>query len=240
MTSWSDVGIVLSSEKRIGKFSYVDIFTEHHGVVRGMCGTDGLVPIFSNVSVDWINRVEGAIGFWKILNSNQEWFHYPNLEIRLLVLQSIRFLLLKALPFKMNYSELFDFVNYILQCNNSHDVCDILYQYACFEFLLLKSTGYGFDLNICSACGKQEKIEYISAVTGNGFAEKCCDPSKERFFKVPSIWHRWIIANSVLPSPEITTDSIRSSISVTSFFVEKNITMCKNIFNCLLRTYING
>ncbi|MDR1234080.1 MAG: DNA repair protein RecO [Holosporales bacterium] len=185
MISWSDTGIVISVRNRWKEHNIVNIFTEKHGSIHAIYNRGNPISSFSNVCLDWNGKSESTMGFWRIKDVQQNWMRSADFEIHVNVCQSVCFILNRTLPSGIPYPELFDLVQYI--SNDLHNLTKIeaLKLYAYFEFILLKVTGFGFDLRICGICNQREPIDYISCKTGCGISGRCSSNTTDLFPNSP-------------------------------------------------------
>ena len=188
---WIDTGIVLSSKKHSEEYLIVDIFTKNRGRFSGMYknGKNKFLSQTSVVCVEMHTKNNNDFGFWKIKSEKQNWvFSMKNNRI-LFIYQSIRFILNKTLPHSMSNLSVFLLTEHLFEelKNVSDDEALILYAY--FEFMLINSIGYGFDLNQCSVCGKKENITHISKKTGQTASKTCFEKIFEKnSAKIPDCW----------------------------------------------------
>ncbi|MDR1288841.1 MAG: DNA repair protein RecO C-terminal domain-containing protein [Holosporales bacterium] len=215
MISWSDTGIVVTTTKRQEKYQAVEIFTKDHGMVRALCDSTIRICGFSWVSVDWRGRNSCENGFWRIQDIHQP--IAPN-SIHSVIGQRVCYLLHISLPYGDGASELFEYIEHMSREMRDCSSLEALNMYAYFEFLLLKSTGYGFDLKTCGVCGNVEKIEYISRDSGRGISRECRGITRDRLFRVPEVWENWSNLEPILSDLK----TILLSISITNYFIEKS------------------
>ncbi|MDR2598528.1 MAG: DNA repair protein RecO [Holosporales bacterium] len=214
MISWSDTGIVITSVKKQEKYQAIEIFTENHGLVRALCDAAVRMCCFSLVSIDWNGRNLYEPGFWRIQDMRQS---LAKDTLPSVIIQRVCYLLHRVLPYGDRAPELFAYVRHISGKISNCSSLEALNFYAYFEFLLLKTTGYGFDLSVCGICGCQEKIEYISRISGRGISRKCHQFSAEKVFKVPDVWKAWDKDGYCPTDLEITLNSI----AITGHFIRK-------------------
>ncbi|MDR1034479.1 MAG: DNA repair protein RecO C-terminal domain-containing protein [Holosporales bacterium] len=218
MISWSGNGVIVQIAKKLEKYSTVDIFTEHHGLIRSICNTGVRAVGLSRVVVEWKGRNDGDMGFWHIQDLRHNFVtNTVESESQSFIGQRICFLLSRVLPYGVSYPELFTYVANMSEILFKSPYLIALNLYAYFEFLLLKSAGFGFDVKVCSVCGHPAKIEYISSNTGGGIGPKCRLTTKERIIQVPKAWYYW----EEFDLRTVPREMIRSSLSVSSYFMKK-------------------
>ena len=226
---WSDFGIVISSRRYGEKYKIVDVFTKTHGRSSGLIQNSNKnnLSIFSNVYVTWSSKSNGSLGFWKIQNEKQNWTYVLNKKESLLIFQSICFILDKVLPYGVVNEAIFNFINFLASEIYRFTKLEALNLYAYFEFILLNSVGYGFDIEKCAICGKKEDVHFLSPKTGHGASNNCvASVYSNKLFEIPKSWNDW----NKNDFSYIDKDNIKNSLYITGYFIEQNIIQTDNYF----------
>ncbi|MDR0640679.1 MAG: DNA repair protein RecO [Holosporales bacterium] len=216
MISWSDTGIVISVRNGWKAHSIVSIFTENHGSIPAICNHRNPISPFSNVCLDWRGKNETDLGFWRINDVRQNWVHCADFQLHVNVCREICLLLNETLPTGIPHPALFHLVHHIANDLHSLSKIEALKTYAYFEFLLLKVTGFGFDLRTCGVCNRCEPIEFISSKTGYGISNKCATNTTDQMFRIPRIWKEW-------EAHTLDQNEINQSLTITNFFIRKHL-----------------
>lgn len=232
---WSDSGIVLSNRKHGENLKIVSIFTKEHGRVAAMSKiiNRNAFSLLSNVTVELIKQNSSDdIGFWLKKYEKQNWIYIFNIEICLLICQSICLILDKILPPGVKFIKLFCFLEFLLKYINTLSEKELLILYAYFEFIVLEESGFGFDLNCCSICHKKEKTEFISPKTGRTASKQCCFLHINKLFRVPEVWHFWGNNSGfdAVMQCDIGEKDLYASLEITWYFLRKNILDFPNYF----------
>ncbi|MDR1476331.1 MAG: DNA repair protein RecO C-terminal domain-containing protein [Holosporales bacterium] len=222
MISWIDIGIVLSICNKREKYKIANIFTKDRGAIMAMIEINSSITSFSTVNIEWRGKSDGALGFWRIIDLSQNWLNLIKLPTHTFICQRVCSILSKILPPGVKFSELFEYVQRLAKEIHTRSTQEAMRLYACFEFLLLKASGYGFDLQICGVCGQRELIEFISPKTGQGISSRCAGRNSTRLFEVPDIWRIWD-NNGVYEFESCLIEFAHSSIAITNYFIEKHL-----------------
>lgn len=225
---FSDSGIVLSSRKFKEDLKIVSILTKGHGRVVGLTKVlkRNSFSSLSIVDVEMRKKdTQQSLGFWFKKQEKQNWSLCFQSRIFLLVCQSVCLTLDKVLPIGAHFPLIFNFFYNFLQ-NFKED--EAITAYAFFEFLLLKESGFGFDLNTCSICGKPEKVKYLFPDTGRTAESKCYSPSSTHLFEIPEIWFTWEKGDQDFRRYQ--KEEVLNSLSITKHFISKNLPPFSNCF----------
>jgi hypothetical protein len=231
---WSDTGIVLSHRKYGENYKLVSILTQDHGRTLGLSRifNRNSFSLFSQVSVDLLKKNSSdSLGFWSKKNEKQNWIQVFKSEIHIVVCQSICLMLDKTLPQGLVYSNIFKFLMFLLEDIGSLSQKDISILYAYFEFLLLKETGFGFDL--------KADVYFISPPTGVTISKNLGLAHQSKLFKIPEFWHSWNIVDQYtkLISNEISNIELLDSLKITWCFINKNVLEIQNPFRNTILKY---
>ncbi len=227
---WSDSGIVLSNRKYGENYKIVTILTKEHGKISALSNiiSRNTFSLLSNVIVDLFSKKNDSLGFWKKKNEKQNWVYIFNSQTHLLVCQSICYICDKILPQGVKHLGIFNFLTFLVNQIGSISEHDAIKLYAYFEFLFLKESGFGFETEVCSICGKKENIHFISPKTGRTASKECLTTtynSKHSLFEMPTVWKIWDKVQSYreILGVEMGKDQLKNSMNITLHFINQNI-----------------
>ena len=218
MNSFSDIGFVISGRKHGEKYKIVEILTKSHGRFAALTSdSKNGFSLFSKVEVEWSSKSRDLMGFWKAKSEKQNWIYALNSQNKMTIIQSICYLLHRALPERVPYEKLFEILDTMFQKLKTYSDRELLKIYAYLEFVLLKTVGFGFDFKICGICNKPEKLSYIIKENGISASESCVSFDPTKHFKIPEVWYAWNREHFEL------NQEIQNSLQVTLYFIRKNI-----------------
>ncbi|MDR2075124.1 MAG: recombination protein O N-terminal domain-containing protein, partial [Holosporales bacterium] len=224
---WSDTGVVLSSQKYGENYKMVSILTENHGKVLGLSRilNRNSFSLLSNVSVDMFKKNSSYnLGFWTKKHERQNWIYIFGSELHIMFCQSICLMLDKTLPQGVLYTNIFNFLTFLTKNLNDLSEEDIYVLHIYFEFLLLKETGFGFDI--------RHDVHFISPKTGRTVSENMGFSHKDKLFEMPKIWHKWNTIGEYreVLDAEICNIELLNSLKISWYFINKNICIIQNSF----------
>jgi DNA repair protein RecO (recombination protein O) len=234
MVRWTDTGVVLSLARKGERYQIANIFTEEHGRMPGMIhlSHNSKMAIFSKVGVEYNSKTEYSIGFWRKESEKQRWIYLMNSQIHLLICQSVCHILNRVLPAGFQYKSLFRFIDDMSCGLCGLSVDESLSLYAYFEFLLLNTIGFGFDVGNCDTCGQVEAISYISRSTCGCVSNRSPHAvGVDDLLKIPNCWSNW-----TAPSTETTVTSgismsdLECSLEITGLFLREHAGVRENHF----------
>lgn len=181
---WQDEGIVISAKAWAEKYLLVTLFTNANGVQKGLLRqTKALshLQVGTIVHCTWKARLSDHLGTFSIEVIDIPFVRLFSMPAHLLFLRATSSLLESTLPERHPYNTLYqDFLRMMksLHVPSFH----IYYEYAHFEFLLLKELGFGFDFSKCVLCNQEKDIYYVSPKTGRGACKACGDVHASKLF----------------------------------------------------------
>lgn len=214
---FEDTGIILSAKKFSDSGLLLCIFSENHGLIKGIC--KGQKKNLSNaqqgnlVNFTWRGRLEEHLGTLNIeLEKAYPLLHFANYT-KIMAISSTCSLLEAILQEKEPMQEFYyDIIGFLegLRDNNW------LKNYAFFELNYLTKNGFGFDFSRCSVSEltNAEELHYISPKTGAVVSREVGEPYKDKLFTIPKFFKN----NNY--EPEI--QEILEALKLTRFFIIKN------------------
>jgi DNA repair protein RecO (recombination protein O) len=212
---WIDQGIIIDRKSKGEKSFIISIFTEHHGKHLGLGRSQKNNLTFepgSYVNCKWRARLEDHLGNFT-LDLIKPYGAYALLDpLNLCVVGSLTSLLHLILPERHPYPELFLCVNSLLK---AIDHPHFIKMYIEFELMLLKSLGYGLDLEKCALTGTTEDLAYISPKTGRVACAEAGKPYASQLFKMPHYFKS-------VPKEDIKPSDYEEMLAITGHFLRKH------------------
>jgi DNA repair protein RecO (recombination protein O) len=187
------------------------------------------MEVFSKVEVGYTSRTESSLGFWKKFHEEQRWIYLLNSPERLLLCQSVCYVLSRVLPQNFQYQSLFRFVDEMSRRLPGLATNAALGLYAHFEFLLLNTIGFGFDLKRCGVCGQFEEVSYVSRGTCHCVSRQCASSLRDdELLAIPNCWRKW--ASVPLMVYDLQPEDLRTSLEITELFLREHVGVEQNYF----------
>jgi len=212
---FEDKGIIISNQKFSDSGILLTIFSENHGVIKGLC--KGQKKNITNsqignlVSFSKQSRLEEHLGKINISLERAYSLVYFSDYLKILAISSACSLSHSILQEKEVMNELYqDFIFYLenLKFKNW------LKYYSLFELDLLTKTGFGFDFTRCSVSEVLNDTYYISPKTGSVVGKQVGEPYKEKLFQIPEFLKT--------REKEPNQHEILNAIEITRYFINKN------------------
>lgn len=221
--NWQDKGIVLSAKPWAEKYLMVTVLTQNNGVNKGLVRqtkTLSHIQPGTIVTASWKARLAEHLGTFTLDSEDVPFVRLMHLPRHLLLLKTITSILEYTLAERHPYPELFTEANRIL--NSLHlPSFALYYEYAHFEFLLIKELGFGIDLCRCALCQLEKPIHYISPKTGKGACLDCGKMHASRVFSFNApLFH-------AMNLDQLTQSHYREAFLITTHFLSNHICVHK-------------
>ena len=166
MNNWEDIGIVVTSKPFGERYKIVSILTLNHGLSNAIANLNNIDKFtsFAKVRIRHMNRVNHSIGFWKLVKQDTTCINIINTRNRILVCQSICFVLNKFLPQSVSHKDIYEFVDNFISDFVMFSDSEILLLYVYFELFLISKVGFKIqELNIAITQNMNDIKEIISS-----------------------------------------------------------------------------
>lgn len=216
---WTDRGIVLSARKHGENAVILSLLTEGHGrhmgLVRGGTGrrARGLYEPGNLLDAHWRARLEDHLGSYACELSHAHAAYLLDDPLRLAGLSSLCAIIETALPEREAHAALYrDTLAMIEQFGDAR----WLECYVHFEIALLREMGFGLDLTMCAATGRNDQLIYVSPRSGSAVSASAGEPYRDKLLPLPSFL--------VEPMEEaVPVAQILDGLRMTGYFLDRNI-----------------
>ena len=212
----NDHGIIVSKRYYSESSVIVSIFSESHGIVRGLIKgalkskTKHTLQLGNLVKFNKRSRLQEHLGYINIELLKSNLLNIMNSKIKLLITNTICLylsdFLQENIPLKSFYSCT---AKVLLEKINK----DYYKYYILWELQLLANIGFGLDLQKCAVTNSTTNLYYISPKTGKVVTKEVGDPYKDKLFKVPDF-----IINDNLT---YTMKDIYDMLNITQYFLNR-------------------
>lgn len=186
---WRDEGMVLSVRKHGETSVIAEVFTSAHGrhagVIRGGVSRK-LRPVLqpgSQVQVDWSARLESHLGTFRVEPLRSRTAQVLDDRRALEGLNSVCALAGLCLGEREPVPGIYALTLNLVDRIGEGDLW--LADYARWEAVLLRDLGFGLDLDVCAATGRDEDLIYVSPNTGRAVSREAGAPWADRLLPLP-------------------------------------------------------
>ena len=216
---WSAAGIVLSAVPYGEGDALAAVFTEDHGVYRGLAkgglsrARAGVWQAGNLVELRWVARLADQLGSFSgelVHPSAALAMHDP---LRLAVLSAACAVAEGALPEREPQTRVFAGLLHLIV--HLGDGLSGVAPLAAWELGLLAELGYGLDLSACAVTGGRDGLAYVSPKSGRAVSEAGAGEWRDRLLRLPSFLH----GGDAAPEPEDLLHGLR----LTGHFLARNV-----------------
>ena len=215
---WTDDGIVLSAKKHGETSAIVTLLTPGHGrhlgLVRGGAGkrARGLLQPGNLLNARWQARLSEHLGTFRC--ELTEAFASPVLRDRLKLagLSAACAMADGALPERQPHRPVFEGLLALIRGLDDEDWPSA---YVKWELGLLAELGFGLDLSVCAATGRNDQLVYVSPKTGRAVSLAAAEPYKKSLLTLPDFLLR--------PGAAGPPEDVIQGLKLTGYFLEKNV-----------------
>ncbi len=186
---WSAAGIVLSALPYGEGDALAAVFTEDHGVHRGLArgglsrARGGVWQAGNLVEARWVARLSDQLGSFSaelVHPSAALAMHDP---VRLGVLSAACAVAEGALPEREPQPRLFRGLLHLIVhlADGQSGVAPL----TLWELALLADLGYGLDLSACAVTGTLDQLTYVSPRSGRAVSEAAAEAWRDRLLRLP-------------------------------------------------------
>lgn len=210
-----DEGIVISTIKYTDTKKIFRIFTANHGLLS-------FITSINNKNNNIVHPGNVLYIQWR---ESQKQLLYASCEVKFSIIAH----------FINNYEKIIlintilELINAIMYEKNTHnkylydalidvftskiDYINLLLKYCYFEFLLLKDSGYGLQLDRCVVTGTKENLTYVSPKSGNAVCKEAGEKYKDKLLPYPKVFQ----------SREATNENISIALKILRYFINKHL-----------------
>ena len=215
---WSAAGIVLSAAPYGEGDALAAVFTEAHGVFRGLArgglsrARASLWQAGNLIEARWVARLSDQLGSFSaelVHPSAALAMHDP---VRLAVLCAACAVAEGALPEREPQPRIFGGLLHLIV--HLPDGLSGVAPLTLWEMALLADLGYGLDLSACAATGAVDMLTYVSPKSGRAISEAAAEAWRDRLLRLPPFLH-----GGGSPNMHDLTDALK----LTGHFLAKNV-----------------
>jgi DNA repair protein RecO (recombination protein O) len=216
---WTDRGIVLSARKHGENAVILSLLTEAHGrhmgLVRG--GTSrkvrGLYEPGNVLDAHWRARLEDHLGSFSCELAHAHAAYLLDDPLRLAGLSSLCAVIETALPEREAHAALYrDVLTLIEHLSDVH----WLEAYVRFEVALLREMGFGLDLTVCAATGRNDTLIYVSPRSGAAVSAAAGEPYRDKLLPLP----QFLVSGD---EEKVPVAQILDGLRMTGYFLDRSV-----------------
>jgi DNA repair protein RecO (recombination protein O) len=214
---WSDEGVVLSARRHGESAVILSLLTREHGrhagLVRGGAGRRqrGVLQPGNMVSVTWRARLEDHLGAFTVeplASASAQWLDDPG---RLAALSAACAVVDMTLPEREPCPHI---VNHLCAFLEALPEAEWAAAYVRWELALLGDLGFGLDLSVCAATGRNDDLAYVSPKSGRAVSLAAGEPYRDRLLPLPGF-----LTGAAPPTPA----AVWAGMRLTGFFLDRHL-----------------
>ncbi|MTI42378.1 DNA replication and repair protein RecO [Roseibium hamelinense] len=219
---WTSRGIVLGTRKHSETDVILEVMTpdrgRHLGLVRGGRSKrhrPALQP-GNELQLTWKARLSQHLGAFTIDPVRSR---AAELMASSLALHGVQHLaeLLRSLPERDAHQRLYEALQVVLDHLGDAEIAGPLI--VRFELALLEELGFGLDLSACAATGRMDDLAYVSPKSARAVSREAGRPYHDKLLPLPP----FLADGQRQPGSEIPFHDIRDGLTLTGFFLERNL-----------------
>lgn len=214
---WSAPAIVLSALPYGEGDAVAALFSEAHGVFRGLAkgglsrARAGTWQAGNLVEARWVARLADQLGSFAAELVHPSAALAMQDPLALAVLSTACAVAEGALPERAPHGRIFRGLLHLIA--HLDDGPAGVAALAVWELGLLAELGYGLDLSACALTGSTEGLAFVSPKSGRAVCEAAAGVWRERLLKLPAFLHR-----EAIPSG----DDLRDALRLTGHFLRRD------------------
>ncbi|MHA1536633.1 MAG: DNA repair protein RecO [Alphaproteobacteria bacterium] len=221
---WSDDGIVLAARRHGEHALIVQLLTREHGrhagLVRGGAGSRqrGTYQPGNLVSAQWRGRLPEHLGAYVCELKRSHAGALLDDPLRLAALSSACAVGEAALPDREPHGPVFEGFLALLEALAGGQAWGEVY--IRWELGVLAELGYGLDLSICAATGRNDELAYVSPKSGRAVSLSAGEPYRDKLLPLPA----FLTGGGDLTSPNNFIQSeLTQGLQLTAYFLESRL-----------------
>ena len=218
---WQGEGLLLAVRKYGESSALLDVFTMYLGrrvgLLRGAFNKQNksVIQPGNQLFLTWNSRIEESLGSFKVELIKSRYHKISEQRIGLEIFNLICVLCSTFLPERVDFEELYHKTIMIIE--GEHSKKEKLQKYIEWELQLLKSLGFGLDLEKCIVSGSKKDLKFVSPKSGCAVSRKSSIGWEKKLLILPDF-----LCGKVLP--EIASEAdLGNGFKLTEFFIKKNL-----------------
>lgn len=227
---FEEEAIIVAKYKLQERFIRLVFWTKSRGICTGLANFSkknaAAYEIGAHVYIRYQSRLDHQLGrvSVELLTPFYLYWMHPKSSWALL---SMAWLLEKTCPENQPYGSLYDATFSLIKEQDQWQQC---YGYADFEYVYLKEMGFALDISECAVSEVTENLSHISPKTGRAVSKEVAKPYASKLIELPSCFEAGQVDLSGIGNKEGNIhDVLLKSLSLTGFFIQKNILSVGNI-----------
>ena len=218
---WQGEGLLLDARRYGETSALINVFVvslgRRVGLVRGAFNkkNKSVIQPGNQLFLTWNSRIEESLGTFKVELIKSRYHTISKERIGLELFNMICVLCSTFLPERVDFEELYH--KTILYIEGEHSTEEKLRKYIEWELQLLKSLGFGLDLEKCIVSGSKKDLKFVSPRSGCAVSRKSSVGWEKKLLVLPGF-----LCGKVLPEIESKAD-LENGFKLTEFFIRKNL-----------------
>lgn len=226
----NDEAIMLSCQKYSENSAIVTVFTENHGIYKGLVRAKssskqrGIYQIGNILEVTWRARLAENLGNIEAQLLEPVAAKLMDKPFALSALVAFTALLEATLAerdkVRVIYHKFKLLINQLVtnEGENQKFISKWLQEYILLELALLKELGFGLELDSCAATGANDNLAYISPKSGRAVCKEAGLPYEDKLFSLPRFMNN---ETNDCELDLLDMNDIRQGLKISNYFFNK-------------------
>ncbi len=218
---WRDDGIVLSVAQHGESGAVLEVMTRSHGRARGYVrggNSRKQRPVLqpgNHLALVWRSRLAESLGQFTVDPARSPLGAILSSGGKLKAMACLLSVVATSTAEGEPQTPVYDSLSAILDLiADTQDPVGWAAAVVRLEAALLAHLGYGLDLAVCAATGREDNLVYVSPKTGRAVSRSAGDPWKEKLLPLPAF-----LTQQTAPSQ----DQVIDGFALTGYFLERQI-----------------
>lgn len=220
---WEDEGIVLQVRPHSESGRIIEVLTSQHGLTRGYVRGGQRRQLANSLqsglraNVVWNARLADHLGQFQVDPGHSIWPKLRDDRDAMAALASMFALLSAFLPEREPCNNLYDATLATIATLDQTKVWPTAYAH--WELGLLRTLGYGLQLEQCAATGARTDLAFVSPRTGRAVGSVPGEPYRNKLLALPGFLTR---------GDRASTAELQDALTLTGYFLERKVAHVTN------------
>ena len=222
---WQGEGLLLDARRYGETSALINVFAvslgRRVGLVRGAFSkkNKSVIQPGNQLFLKWNSRFEESLGVFQVELIKSRYHKINEHGISLELFNSICVLCSTFLPERVDFEELYHKTIMYIEGEDSTE--EKLQKYIEWELQLLKSLGFGLDLDKCIVSGSKKNLKFVSPGSGCAVSNEVSVGWEKKLLVLPE----FLVSKNLSEIP--SRADLENGFKLTEFFIRKNLTPVK-------------
>lgn len=220
---FNDQGIIISQKKYGENSLIIKVFCQNHGLYSAFIKSAksaknrSIFQIGNLIAFEYRARNEDNLGQFYNVDLIKSYCSSILFEpYKLNCVNSLFAIITQSFLERESHQILFGEIdNFLQNLTNQINLELILSDYVKLELEILKTLGYGLDLERCAVSLVEQNLNFVSPKSGRAVCDEVANPYKSKLLKLP----KFLIDNNA----QISKEDLKNALDLSGFFLQKFI-----------------